>query len=218
VLIVLAGNSLSLPRPHRIKQFDPAEERELAIHYEETYSHLLENGLRAFYPDRLVSVQNRSQRGYTIVDILQQFDDHLYYFQPNLIIMHIGIVDCWYRKELDGRTYVNIQNFTKSYLTIINRMRLRPETKLLVIGIAPTTDRMEERYPGIREQIGEYNHVLQCGADNEQIYYLDLIEDIAPCTERYLLPDDQHLNREGNRLVYHKLMAMIGPIMERLQR
>jgi lysophospholipase L1-like esterase len=216
VLIVLAGNSLSLPRPHRIKQFDPSEERELAIHYEETYSDLLEKGLRSLYPNRHVSVQNRSQRGYTIVDVLQQFDDHLYYFQPNLIIMHIGVVDCWYRKELDGRTYVNIQNFTKNYLTIINRMKLRPETKLLVIGIAPTTARMEERYPGIREQIGEYNHVLWCGADNEQIYYLDLIEDIAPHTERYLLPDDQHLNRDGNRLVYHKLMAMIGPIMERV--
>lgn len=215
MLIVLAGNSLSLPRPHRIKEFDASTDRELAIHYGETYASLLEQRLRTLHPDKYASIQNRSQRGYTIVDILQQFDDHLYYFQPNLIIMHVGVVDCWYRKELDGRSYVNIQNFTKSYLAIINRMKNRSDTKLIVIGIAPTSDKMEERYPGIRDQISQYNHVLQCGADDKQIYYIDLIEDIAPQIEQYLLPDDQHLNRNGNRLIYNKLLALVGPMMER---
>ncbi|MBW7473366.1 SGNH/GDSL hydrolase family protein [Paenibacillus oenotherae] len=210
MLLVLAGNSLSLPRPHQIKAFDPATERGLAISYTDTYGYLLNLALARQYPEYAVSVQNRSQRGYSILDVLHQIEDHLYYFQPDYLILHIGIVDCWYRAELEGRSYVNIQTFTKSCLKLVEHMRRRPETNLLVIGIAPTSCKMEERYPGILQQIADYNHVLSCIADHHQIHYVDLASHISPHDpQQYLLPDDQHLNKEGNKLVCQQLLQVI---------
>lgn len=215
MLIVIAGDSLSLPRPHRIKEFDPLKERELAIHYTDTYGYQLRHELESLYPKMFIDVQNRSQRACTIKHVFQQFADHLYYFNPHVIVLHVGIVDCWFRQELNGMQHVNVQEFSQFFQQIIEYIRNRPETKLIVVGVAPTSMKMEQRNPGILQEIKRYNHVLRSKSDCNQVFFIDMEQHVsANNPHEYLLPDDHHLNVSGNALVCREVGSIIRAIIE----
>jgi lysophospholipase L1-like esterase len=171
--------------------------------------------LNNLYPEMNIDVQNRSQRAYTIKHVYQQFVDHLYYFNPRVIILHVGIVDCWFREELNGKQHVNVQEFSQLFQQIIEHIRNRPETKLIVVGVAPTSMKMEQRNPGILQEIKRYNHVLRSKSDCNQVFFVDMEQHIsANNPHQYLLPDDHHLNISGNALVCKEVGSIIRAIIE----
>ena len=211
VRILIAGDSLSLPRPHQIKNFDPKTDKDLAVHFHETYGYLLQKGLERHFPDKEVFIINRSRRAFTIKDIQKEFFDHLHYFEPDMIVLHVGIVDCWFREG--GQQFVNINEFSHAYTQILNTLKLKPQTKMIVIGIAPTSVKMDTRFPGLNDEINKYNKVYQNFIDEIQTFYIDMARYIDPHEpSHYLLPDHHHLNKEGNQLLYKKLFEICKSI------
>jgi lysophospholipase L1-like esterase len=213
--ILILGDSLALPRPHRIKEYDPINEKELAVHFKETYGFLLEKQLRADYPSADFSVTNRAQRFSTIKNIAQQFWDHLFYFEPDVIILQVGIVDCWFRQDLNGNQLVNASEFDLYYREILKLLEKRPETKMIVIGICPTSMKMEQKFPGLLEQISLYNQILKSGENFHQVFFVDMETHVLPhAPNQFLLPDDHHLNKQGNQLVSTLLLPKIKAFYE----
>jgi lysophospholipase L1-like esterase len=215
VKILIAADSLSLPRPHRINEFNPKMDNEMAVHYEETYGYLLEQALSKKYPDQAVHVINRGQRFYTIKNIHQQVADHLFFFQPDVLVIQVGVVDCWFRENLGGKQMVPLQDFEQTYKSIVLLIKDRPETKVVFIGISSTSDKMAARYPGIVKEISKYNRVLKSSADHNQIFFIDMEEQVkGDKPQQYLLPDDCHYNKDGNQLIHKLLSGIIEAIME----
>lgn len=217
VKIIILGDSLALPRPHRIKDFNPEIDKELAVHFEDTYGFLLEKELRAEYPSSGPTVMNRAQRFSTMKDIANQFSDHLFYFQPDVIVIQVGIVDCWFRDELGGKQLVNVAEFEQYYRYILTMLQKRPETKLIVVGICPTSMKMEKRYPGLLRQIQLYNQVLKSGENQHQVFFVEMESYINSHNPHiYLLPDDHHLNKQGHVLVFKQIFKIVTAFIENI--
>lgn len=213
--ILIAGDSLTLPRPYRINEFNPENDKELAVHYHETYGSLLQKELNRLYPNKYFEVINRGQRAFTIKHVVNQIFDHVYYFQPNIFILHVGIVDLWFREELNGGQYVNLSSFEENVQKVIKIINSVQNMKLIIIGIAPTSLKMNKRYKNILLEISKYNNVYKKYVDFNQIFYIDLEKHIRPeDPHKYLLYDDHHLNREGNKLIFNKLKNLICAFLE----
>ncbi|MCM3760895.1 GDSL-type esterase/lipase family protein [Alkalihalobacillus oceani] len=209
--IVIIGNSLALPRPKRINQYDPKKKEELAVSFDDTYGFLVEKTIQAEYPDLHIRVINRAQRAYTIKHIAQTFADHLFYFEPNILILNVGLVDCWFRDE-NGTQMVNKVEFRQVLIRIMSMLSLRPEVKIIIVGITPTNTKMENRYKGMNDEIRKYNEILMDGVDYRQTFYVDVEKNIQ--LNEILLPDGQHYNKEGNRIVAEKISILIRAFIE----
>lgn len=209
--VLIAGDSLALPRPYNIYTFDPEKDEELAVHVHDTYGYMVQKELSKIYPK--IDVINRAQRAHTIRDVYVQFFDHLFYFQPDIVILHTGIVDCWPRKELNGESKTNIRNFFEYYNEIVKLIKKRRHTKLIIIGICPTSKKMDKKYSGTLQRIDKYNQILMSGRDQQQIFFINMQKYIdIDRPNVYLLSDDQHLNRKGNKLVCSLICNLINKI------
>lgn len=208
--ILVAGDSLGLPRPHRINSYSP-EEPELAVRYENTYSSIINQELTNYYNmDPFIEMINRSRRSQTIELVNQEFADHLFFYEPDVIIMQVGIVDCWFRENLGGKQMIDRGRYKQYLSRIMELLAHRRTCKLIIIGIAPTSVKMQKKFPGLNREIRLYNQVLKLSVDNKSIFYIDLEKYIKPQQARkYLLPDDQHLNQEGNRLVAEQAISIL---------
>ena len=93
--IVLIADSLSLPRAYnkfsvvKKKNIDPEGDY---IEYEETYPYLLRKSLSGF------EIIFRNSRANTTKDVYAEvINNEIYVFKPDILILHIGIVDCFPR-------------------------------------------------------------------------------------------------------------------------
>lgn len=208
--VLVAGDSLGLPRPHRIHNYDPSEE-ELAVAYNETYSSIVNHELfQEFRGKPFIELINRSRRFQTIKGVCQEIWDFLFFYEADVLVLQVGIVDCWFREELDGKQMVNKEEYKLYLEKILELLNLRPNCRLIMVGICPTSLKMENRYPGINQMINDYNAILKEKADQKTTFYIDMEAYVKPDNpHQYLLPDDHHLNKEGNKLVAQKIKAII---------
>lgn len=204
--ILFLTDSLSLPRKYNEGQ----------VNYEDTYICLL----REKYPQALIC--DFAMGGGRITDLLGQC---FYYkqFNPDLVFIHCGIVDCAPR------------SFTLFEKLIIEKLRLRRITKLFdkklrklrncsyttkdiyiqsllkikesfedvplySIGILQICDEYEKLVPGIKKNAKEYNDILR--ANTEFIN-----NDYFP--EDGIISDFHHLNQKGHQLIFAKLKKII---------
>lgn len=208
--ILVAGDSLGLPRPHRINNYSP-EETELAVGYANTYSSIINRELINHYNMKpFIEMINRSRRAQTIIGVNQEFADYLFFYEPDVIIMQVGIVDCWFRENLGEKQMVDRASYKQNLTRILEILAHRPACKLIIIGIVPTSVKMQKKYPGLNREIRLYNQVLKSSVNNKTVFYIDVEKHIQPQqAQEYLLPDDQHLNLEGNRLVAEQAISLL---------
>lgn len=106
---------------------------------------------------------------------------------------------------------VNITDFKLYFVNILKMLLNRPKCKLIIVGICPTSTKMENRYIGINQQIAIYNNVYKSVVDNQSVFYIDMENYIkTQNTNEYLLPDDHHLNKNGNLLVSKLILQLIN--------
>jgi len=206
--VLFLGDSLGLPRPHRINDYNP-DEKELAVTYDETYSSIIGKNLFNYFDFKpYIEIVNRSKRAYTIRDISKEFADHLYYFEPDLIVMQVGIVDCWFRENREQ--LVNRTEYEKYLRDILRLLSKRPNVRLAMVSIAPTSTKMDTRNPGLNNEIEAFNQILKSYENNRTTFFIDLNQFIdIKVINKFLLPDDHHLNKEGNRLLADLLIKLI---------
>lgn len=188
------GDSLACPRP--------------GVLLSDTYGFLLQRELSKVYLHS--EVINLAKWSQSIIGVNDQLDVNLSKLKPDIVVIHVGLVDCWSRPHLNGNPQTTFEQFTDYYQKIINLIKKHEQTKLIIIGICPTSIRMDLKYPRTLQQINKYNRILMSGSNQQQIYYVDMEKVINEDNLNvYLLPDDQHLNKSGNELVYQLIMEIL---------
>jgi len=211
VRVVVAGDSLALPRPANVHTWRPGTGEELAVRTQDTYAYLLERDLRR----RLVEdceVVNRAVRMRTMPEIAADNESLVHFFEPDALVVQVGIVDCWPREHLGWQPLVPLPQFLDAFLTLVAHVQLRPQTRLVVVGPCPTSRRMEAKAPGVQEAVNRYAAALDQVTRELGFDFLDMRQHVDPDDpEVNLLPDGSHLNRAGNRLVADELLRILLP-------
>lgn len=187
----------------------------LTVRYEETYPHLAEMRLREQYPEEHVHMVLRSQRGWTIVNVVNDFFEHLHFFEPDVIVVQAGVVDVWPREEKDGAPLVDEQQFSYAIQKLMSELRSRPSAQLIFLGLCPTSKKMDDRYPGLNAAIERYNRMLMLATDYTQVFFVNLAAHITPTSpQEFLHHDDHHLNKSGHRLIAEHLVRLLSAFVE----
>ena len=80
--ILVAGDSLGLPRPHRINDYSLSEYN-LAVSYGDTYSSIINKELLTLFKmDPYIEIINKSKRSQTIAGVYSDFIDNLFFISP----------------------------------------------------------------------------------------------------------------------------------------
>lgn len=214
--ILALGDSLGLPRPYKIKEYAPIEQQ-LAVPYSNVHSSILHRALiNQFGQNQVVEVINRARRFTTIKDVYNEFWDHLFYFEPNILILQVGIVDCWLRDYLENQQLVRFELFEIYLKAILKLLSFRKNCTLILVGICPSSKKMYQRYQGMENEIQKYNIALKKATEQQHVFYIDMEKNISPNNpHQYLLLDDIHLNTLGNELVAKECFEIIKNINHR---
>ena len=206
--IVIIGDSLSLPRPDD------------GINFECTYPYLLSKELDSFI------IINRSRRANDTKEqtVNQNIMDDIVYLKPDILIIHLGIVDCapriFSRNETTLLKYLKFVNkyiikfasrhrylitkiFKKVYvkpnefqqnLEVLIKKVKEYTNKVYIVNIANTNEENINKSYGFIQHINTYNEILENIAKDENIKLID----INSVTGNILLDDGIHLNENGN--------------------
>ncbi|MFT9819919.1 GDSL-type esterase/lipase family protein [Lysinibacillus sp. NPDC056185] len=156
-----------------------------------------------------IEVINRATRACTIKHVNQGFIDYLCFYEPDIIVLQIGIVDCWIREN--GKQFVSKGEFFNSMNGIVDLLKKRPNGQMIIVGICPTSEKMESRYPEINQEINFYNNIYKQFLNEKQIHFIDMEQFIkSTAISTYLLPDDQHINPNGNKLVATEVIKIVN--------
>lgn len=108
--IVILADSLALPRPEDIGDTP----------HEATYPYLLDQALRREAPDH--QVIERGMRRRTINDVLADWREMVEFRRPDILVVHVGIVDCaprvFLRRESDfiaNLRFVSLREFITNF-------------------------------------------------------------------------------------------------------
>jgi lysophospholipase L1-like esterase len=178
--------------------------------YDDTWPELLRR--------RGQKVHQVSIGGATSRDLLNQVHYHIS-FDPDLVILQVGIVDCAPRfmtkielsvvsripvigrkiigmmntkkvRELRRISYVPIHVFEKNIAEITDQFK---DKKVWILGIVPPTPAYELVLPGVTSNVNSYNSVLQ---KYGEFLALDGIE------EEGIMIDHHHLNTKGHQYIF----------------
>lgn len=204
--VLFLTDSLSLPR----------EGDGEVVKYDETYISLL----RQEFSNHVIV--DCAIGGATIWDLFKQ-SFYYKFFEPDLVVLHCGIVDCapraftaFEQKVLNklglrpkgltrflrknrGLKLTSKPKFEKLTLRLKNQFRGVP---LYSIGILPASADYEKKVPGITESVKLYNQLL-----SRQFHFIDNSDFLW----EGILSDHHHLNRLGHKAIAEKLK----PIFEK---
>ena len=160
-------------------------------------------------------------------DLVNQYNRYYRYYNPDIVIIHCGIVDCapralkkWeqtlvsglplvrkviykYREQL--RKHRNISYTSKNqFQHMVDYMHTTLGKKLIVISIAPPTESYQEKVIGVAQRIDGYNRVLQ----NVHNYV-----DLSGMPESCIGSDHYHFNGQGHEFVAEKIEKAINLVL-----
>ncbi len=208
--VLVFSDSLGLPRP----------KPELVKH-DETWIHLLSGN----YDIQQFSI------GGAEVSVLATQIEYAKMFEPDVVIVQSGIVDCAPRAlTRNENKFLNKYKVTRFFLKIILKPRiirvLRKYrnvrytkqglfeshvneflrafgTKLFWIGIVPGNEKYEETVVGITRNINDYNSIIK---KNLKLNYIGL-EDVE---KKHVMSDHVHLSKEGHSYLYAKIVNTLN--------
>ncbi|REE84497.1 lysophospholipase L1-like esterase [Paenibacillus taihuensis] len=213
--VLILGDSLALPRPRHAHEYNPADDEPLAVSFRHTYGARLSEWLSKVYPEPHPIVTNRAGRAFTMVQIHDEFANQLYFMEPNVIILQIGLVDCWPRKENNGSPKTSPNEFESRLSACLKALYLRPHVRLILIGILPCAAYLEQKSPGVLDSIALYNSILKQSVDFHQVFFVDMASEVDPYhPNNYLHSDGYHLSPMGNALVFQKISTLITQFVE----
>lgn len=206
--VLFLTDSLSLPR----------EADGEVVKYDETYISLL----RKEFP-KLVIV-DCAIGGATIWDLFKQ-SFYYKFFEPDLVVLHCGIVDCAPRafKAVEQKVLNKLGLKPKGLTRFLRQhrgLRLTPQSKfeklalrlknqfkevpMYSIGILPASPEYEKKVPGIEQSIVRYNQILK-----KQFHFIDN----SDFPSEGIFSDYHHLNKHGHSVIANR----IGPIFTKEQ-
>ena len=174
------------------------------------------------------------QRSLTSEDILNaDFSD---FYNPNIVILQIGICDCaprlYKRKRLfwivlervfrgyfykiikkirtrtPERADVSFEAFVRNINNYYNLLKKNSNFKLLVIILIGASDdvNISNKSPYFHDNIKKYNSVLHSYNKYDDVVVID---PLGGLTKEFFVEDGYHLNHLGNDVVFNKLKVII---------
>lgn len=238
--VVILADSLALPR----------QKEEGDIPYEATYPHLLDQALRERLGSGAPWIIERGMRSRTVERVLEEWFEMVQLRAADVVVVHIGIVDCAPRVflpreravverlrparlrvrfldfvhrhrrrivEMRACVYVPLEKFKATVEEIVRRAREGGVRSLVFINIIEPPAAMEERSPGFRRNVAEYNRVLQAQADAEEalVHLIDLDALIkAGGGAEELTVDGIHINPTGHKILAQELERHLLKLLE----
>lgn len=207
--VLVLTDSLALPR------YKPE-----ICKYEDTWPNLLRNN----YIVHQVSI------GAATSDILLKQVNYHKLFNPDIVILQVGIVDCaprfmsrlvldiTYQFGLLGKFLRNFFNrkwirrrFNISYVNqkkfrfYINRIQAGFDCPLIALTIIPASDLYEGILPGVKKRIDLYNKILK-----EEIKFIIETDNILKVNG--VMTDHHHINKNGHEYIYSEIEKLIDSI------
>lgn len=208
--IVIFSDSLALPRISPQKTM-----------FEETYP---------FYLRKNFEIFQFSKGGGLIHDLVEQANYYSLY-NPDIVILHCGIVDCacrafshneelFFASNVFGRilrklisvtiTTKRLRNLRKKSWTPLDEFSLNCKrfkdifhnVPIYALSILPVSDEYEKKVPGIRMKVAQYNLLLK------QLFE-DYFIDLSSIPSDGIMKDGHHLTHKGQLYVYNKIMEKI---------
>lgn len=212
--ILVLTDSLGLPR-------DQPE----SVFYEQTWPYFLSQGK--------YTVLQSSIGGATSDDMLKQMS-YLRQYKPDIVILHVGIVDCAPRAltQLErmifssnkivrrivftilphiARPLRKMRNISyvskKKFRVNLNRLiSLSPQSCYYAIGIVPISDVYELQVPKMTKRAQEYNRILQ------EIFEKNFIN-IDKMPIDHIMSDFHHLNEKGHLYIYKEIQKRLNMLV-----
>ncbi|MEI3801748.1 MULTISPECIES: hypothetical protein [unclassified Chitinophaga] len=213
--VIIITDSLGLPRS------TPE-----SVQFEDTYIEKLKDR----YKD--IKFISLSLGGATLATLKEQYFNYFQPVNPDLVIVHAGIVDCAPRALKKWEAAVINSNFVsrkiysvlfKRHTTFIRKVRKLTYTpmaqfekmvgefghllqdKVVWFTIIPARTVYEEQLPGIADNINNYNSALKSVLGSRVI-------DLADMPDEGIMSDHHHINEIGHRHVYLKLTGIIDEL------
>ncbi|PKO98497.1 MAG: hypothetical protein CVU13_10085 [Bacteroidetes bacterium HGW-Bacteroidetes-8] len=210
--ILIIGDSLALPRVHPEK-----------VEYRETWPELLKNTGK-------FEIIQLSIGGGTIVDIFDQLS-YYKYFQTDIIVIQLGIVDCAPRaltqfelklfqsnklfslilsrflpinflRRIRNISYVDLYKFCEFYEKMILQFK---NCYVINVGILPIPIDYEKKLAGITKNQFKYNTAIKSISQKYGCYYID--SELMPLNG--IMTDYHHLNSKGHLWIYNSIVKAI---------
>ncbi|MGQ3890880.1 GDSL-type esterase/lipase family protein [Legionella sp. CNM-4043-24] len=203
--VVIASDSLSLPRPWNQKNLQDSPESFFRI--DQTYPFLLKKKLTSLMDEEVI-VSNYAVRGSSIQRPSGITPDLFSWMSSDISIIHHGIVDCWLKD--DGETRIPKSNFTDYVKKIMeDKLRWGPKTPLIVIGMLPTNERMLSKNARQNDVIHEFNEVLREHIRSDVSIFMDMEKFDEADKAKMVHEDGHHLSRYGHMMYAEHLCENI---------
>lgn len=217
-LILIAGDSSSQPVPCNLKKFDPELNPFMATKYFDTYPQILEDILRDRLYFKKVRVNNSlAQRGFGITNLTARLPEIFSYYDPDIIIIQVGVVDCWLRGNNLERQNVPLPQYRQKLAKILQyKAKACPNKPLILMGISPTNPKLYQRNTGMNQIIEDYNNSIQQIAQETGNTFFDtsaLMDADNP--HKLIHQDGISFSTSGHRMVAQALGDLIIQINER---
>jgi lysophospholipase L1-like esterase len=117
--------------------------------------------------------------------------------------------------QMRGRVYVPAWKFKARVEEVVRRARASGVRSLVFINIIEPPSQMEERSPGFRRNVEDYNRILQAQADGQGVHLIDLDRLIREGGgPEELTVDGIHVNRTGHRMLAQELERHLLSLLE----
>lgn len=171
-------------------------------------------------------------------ELAKNRDKHFMAYEPDIIVLQVGIVDCYSRSltKLEAMVLPRIPFIGKVTKFIVKKyykkiVKLRniayvnekdfranleymrdgfKRAKWVVIPIGPATSRYKERNPLIEQRVKKYNDILKNVFGKE---FFGSCYDGASVDELYL-PDNHHLSAIGHEIVTKKVYSLLEKMFD----
>ena len=160
-------------------------------------------------------------------------------FDPAIVILNLGIVDCaprlftrnesrvlgllptplrktaiatarWLRSRTARRVYVHRGAFEHNVRQYLDRCSAVPVEKIIIIGIPSPDARCTRKNPGIRQAVADYNAILaRLAAGRPWAVLVDPLHPEQEISELYT-EDGYHLSTRGHVIVFEALARALG--------
>jgi lysophospholipase L1-like esterase len=113
------------------------------------------------------------------------------------------------------RVYVPVSKFKATVEEVVSRAHDARVRSLVFVNIIEPPQEMEERSPGFRRNVEDYNRILSAQTDEQRVHLIDLnrlIHEHGGPEE--LTVDGIHINRTGHRMLAQELERHILSLLE----
>lgn len=235
--IEIFGDSFGLPRFYKQAGFDfddfgkPEKGKTIELHYEDTYPEKLRQGLLANLPGEDIAIINHCEAYHNSFNLLTDFKT-AYLHQPDYIVVQIGIVDCFPRKETDyvpfpfmkGKNpWVNQEEFRTNLLSFLKLCLLRINSlkSITLVNIVKSSESHNQRHAGSIANAVAYNRIIadlcRLRAEKEKngiksqinVKLADLFGIVETIGEKALCRDGVHINAISSQYLADSIVKHI---------